>query len=219
MQRGEECRIDEGAPRPLFLRACVLALRHLGAEKDYSRANLEDIYSLCGGENGKTVELAGGLRAARDYGAVVLYRFRSAQAMEYPFGAGEFDFGGYAVRVAHGGTLSRGGGAGYRTLVLDASAFPAETVLRLREKGDEFEKFGGGTKKLKEFLIDKKIPRRERALLPVIACGREVLAVCGVEISEKAKIRFGYGAGAADGKNIYTVILTEKGGSEKCIRT
>ena len=82
-----------------------------------------------------------------------------------------------------------------------------------------FEKFGGGTKKLKEFLIDKKIPRRERDLLPVIACGGEVFAVCGVEISEKVKIRFGIGANVADGKNIYTIILTKKGESDKCIRT
>ena len=197
----------------------MLALRHFGVEKDYSRANLEDIYALTSGENGKTIELPQALRAVRDYGSIVIYRFQSAQAQEYSFGAGEYDFGKYTVRILHGGSLGRGDGAGYRTLVLDASALPAGSVLRLRAKGDVFEKFGGGTKKLKAFLIDKKIPRRERDLLPVVACGGEVFAVCGVEISEKVKIRFGIGANVADGKNIYTILLTKKGESDKCIRT
>lgn len=219
LEIGEECRIDESAPRPLFYRACVLALRHFGVEKDYSRANLEDIYALTSGENGKTIELPQALRAVRDYGSIVIYRFQSAQAQEYSFGAGEYDFGKYTVRILHGGSLGRGDGAGYRTLVLDASALPAGSVLRLRAKGDVFEKFGGGTKKLKAFLIDKKIPRRERDLLPVVACGGEVFAVCGVEISEKVMIRFGIGANVADGKNIYTILLTKKGESDKCIRT
>ena len=51
-----------------------------------------------------------------------------------------------------------------------------------------FTKFGGGTKKLKEFLADKKIPRRERDGLPVLARGSEVFAVCGAEISEKVRV-------------------------------
>lgn len=219
LEKGEECRIIEDAPAPLFYRACVLALQHFGVDRDYSRANLEDIDALRSGENGKTIELPSSLRAVRDYGKIVLYRYRSIEAQEYPFGAGEYDFGKYSVRIMHGGSLGRGDGAGYRTLVLDASALPVNCVLRLRKKGDVFEKFGGGTKKLKEFLIDKKIPRRERDLLPVIACGGEVFAVCGVEISEKVKIRFGIGANVADGKNIYTIILTKKGESDKCIRT
>ena len=75
-----------------------------------------------------------------------------------------------------------------------------------------FQKFGGGTKKLKDFLIDKKIPQRERDLLPVLACGKEIYAVCGVEISEKIKVD-------ENTANLLTVSLTKKGDTYKCTRT
>ena len=63
-----------------------------------------------------------------------------------------------------------------------------EARWRYREDGDVFEKFGGGTKKLKSFLIDKKIPVRLRDFIPVLAVGNEVLVIAGVEVSEKVKV-------------------------------
>ena len=51
-----------------------------------------------------------------------------------------------------------------------------------------FEKFGGGTKKLKDYFIDKKIPARIRNIVPVLASGNEIYAIAGVEVSEKARI-------------------------------
>jgi len=40
---------------------------------------------------------------------------------------------------------------------------------------------------LKKFFKEEKIPVAQRSYLPVVARGKEVLAVCGVEISEKVK--------------------------------
>ena len=51
-----------------------------------------------------------------------------------------------------------------------------------------FEKFGGGTKKLKSYLIDKKIPSRLRDYIPVLCDGNEVYIIAGVEISNKLKV-------------------------------
>ena len=51
-----------------------------------------------------------------------------------------------------------------------------------------FEKFGGGTKKLKAFLIDRKVPVRLRDYIPVLADENEVYVIAGVEISEKVKV-------------------------------
>ena len=70
----------------------------------------------------------------------------------------------------------------------DAKKLPKDAVWRFRKEGDIIEKFGGGTKKLKSFLIDKKIPSRERDILPVLALGNEVFVIAGVEISEKVKV-------------------------------
>ena len=59
---------------------------------------------------------------------------------------------------------------------------------RYREDGDIFEKFGGGTKKLKSYLIDKKVPVRLRDFIPVLASGNEVFVVAGIEVSEKVRV-------------------------------
>jgi len=49
-------------------------------------------------------------------------------------------------------------------------------TLRTRKKGDMITLFpGGGRKKLKDFFIDKKIPREKRDELLMFACGCEVL--------------------------------------------
>ena len=70
----------------------------------------------------------------------------------------------------------------------DGNKIPKNAVIRYRQDGDVFTKFGGGAKKLKDYFIDKKIPVRERDFIPLIAYNNEVLVVLGVEISETVKI-------------------------------
>ena len=73
-------------------------------------------------------------------------------------------------------------------LYFDYRKVPKEARWRYREEGDVIEKFGGGTKKLKSFLIDKKIPVRLRDYIPVLACENEVYVIAGVAISEKVRV-------------------------------
>ena len=73
----------------------------------------------------------------------------------------------------------------------DLAKIPSDAVVRTMRSGDVFTKFGGGTKPLNRYLIDKKIPQRNRAKLPLIATGNKVLVVCGVEISDEVKITDG----------------------------
>ncbi len=61
--------------------------------------------------------------------------------------------------------------------------------VRTRQTGDYLvvnEK--GGTKKLKDYLIDRKIPARQRDEIPLIADGHHILWVVGHRISEAAKV-------------------------------
>ena len=77
------------------------------------------------------------------------------------------------------------------TLHFDIASVPKTAVFRTRRTGDYFIKFGGGKKSLKEYLIDKKIPQRERDNLILIADKSNVLAIVGVEISGKIKAKKG----------------------------
>ncbi|RKU16507.1 tRNA lysidine(34) synthetase TilS [Candidatus Poribacteria bacterium] len=68
----------------------------------------------------------------------------------------------------------------------------SETVpltVRNRRQGDRFQPYGmRGTKKIKDFLIDAKVPRYERDSIPLLVCGDEILWVIGYTTSESFKI-------------------------------
>ena len=65
----------------------------------------------------------------------------------------------------------------------------APLVVRNRQPGDRFQPYGmQGTKKIKDFLIDAKVPRDERDSIPLLVCGNEILWVIGYTTSESFKI-------------------------------
>ncbi len=62
-------------------------------------------------------------------------------------------------------------------------------VLRTRKEGDIFKPYGfKGSKKLKKFLIDNKIPVSERDNLILLACGNNILWIPGIRKSSIAAI-------------------------------
>ena len=60
--------------------------------------------------------------------------------------------------------------------------------IRYRKNGDYFTLSGGGKKKLGRFMIDEKIPEKERDRIPVLADGDHILWVIGYRISDYYKI-------------------------------
>ncbi len=68
--------------------------------------------------------------------------------------------------------------------------FSNQVVLRTRRNGDIFTPFGmkSGTMKLKDYLINKKIPRQIRDNLLLLACGNEILCILGIQISQKVAV-------------------------------
>lgn len=62
-------------------------------------------------------------------------------------------------------------------------------LLRNRREGDRFRPFGlRGTKKLSDFFIDRKIPRRLRDRVPLLVEGKDILWVVGIRRADKARI-------------------------------
>lgn len=72
---------------------------------------------------------------------------------------------------------------------VDAEAFRG-AALRPRQPGDRFAPFGmEGSKKLKDWLIDRKIPRQERSGMAFAARGGEILWIPGYALSHRARVR------------------------------
>lgn len=175
---GELC-VSVGLPDPIFYRAAVLALKRLGVERDYTQALLGEIGSLRSLQSGKSICLPQGVTAIREHDTIVFCRVR-AQAFCIPFACGEFMLGDYKVTVDEGECDG--------ALRFDLDCVPQGSVIRTRREGDCITPFAGSAKTLKKYLTDKKIPARVGHALPVLADGSEILAVFGVEISDKIKL-------------------------------
>lgn len=76
------------------------------------------------------------------------------------------------------------------TAVLDFAMCRGERVLRRRRPGDRFQPAGmdGHTRSLHDFMIDEKIERTVRALLPLLVVGDRIVWVCGWRVDERARV-------------------------------
>ncbi len=75
---------------------------------------------------------------------------------------------------------------GRMSALLDADRLGKEAVLRARREGDRFHPAGARReRKLKELLIDRKVPRAARGEIPLVAAGQEVAWLIGHGVSEK----------------------------------
>ncbi|MBQ7913319.1 MAG: tRNA lysidine(34) synthetase TilS [Clostridia bacterium] len=186
---GEGFLIAFSKKAPLFNRACLLALKELGVEKDYTSAHLNAIFALQNSEKGAKIDLPRGIEAEQGKLGMFIRRKREKISVQKPqpktFDFLGFDGGRYEVILSNEpmdcpdlwGQVLRADGD-----KLDGAQF------RFRQDGDEIKRFGGGTKSLKKFFNEEKVPVEEREYIPLIAKGNEVLVVCGVEISEKVKV-------------------------------
>jgi tRNA(Ile)-lysidine synthase len=66
---------------------------------------------------------------------------------------------------------------------------PVELLVRTRLSGDRFHPLGAlGGRKLKRYLIDRKVPLEERESLPLVLAGPEIIWVAGRQISHRCRV-------------------------------
>jgi len=193
----------------LFARCAVYAVKQWHNRKDYTLSHIDALYNLQYAESGKRYEFLG-LTAYSENGRIAICE--KPKNLSVPFEIKSQTFLGRLLTITKDCaelplknkdgeiihlesadrfyTTAEGDkfGCKFALLKFDLDKIPPDAVIRTRREGDRFGKFGGGTKSLGDFLTDKKIPVRLRDEIPIIACGSEVLAVCGVEISDKIKI-------------------------------
>ena len=171
----------------LISRMIFKAIKSIGVKQDIERKHIRLIKALAlVGKNGNKVFLPFDLVAVREYDYITIYnRQKKEVSFEEKFKCGEVDvpnFGKIIVKRPRQFQLQDG------VLAIDFKKLPKDAIWRFRKDGDVFTKFGGGSKKLKSYLIDKKIPARVRDNIPVLASGNEIYVIAGVEISDKVRI-------------------------------
>lgn len=171
----------------LFSRAVMLAFKKRGIEKDWEKVHVEACYSLTTCKNGDKVCLPKGVVAIKEYDKIVIYNEEESLSNSLsciPFNVGQFDFNGKKILIEKLSNAPNLKSAFYA----DLDKIPADTVIRRKKNGDIFTKFGGGTKKLNDYLTDVKVPLRIRNGLPILASKNRVLAIFGLAISNDVKV-------------------------------
>ena len=167
------------APGPLAVRALRQLLDALcGGDWTGSAVHLESVLALCRtvGPSAQ-VSLPHGLIARREYDDLVLAPAAQETLPICPLPLpGTIRAGPWTVEVT--GALYRGEMQTPFDLWLAQSEAPL--ILRPRQTGDRLRLPGRPEKTVKKWLIDEKIPRSRRDLLPVLAAPSGIAAVAGL---------------------------------------
>lgn len=186
---GDEARVRICDMQDDFVakRIVLNAINALGVTQDIESRHYPLVFALKEAQNGKKINLTHEICAHKDGDFLVFSRQKNdKKACEIPFEIGKNDcFGVRIEEVDYDEYKHVQKGEG---LFCDMNKIPSDAVIRNRQEGDFINKFGGGTKSLGDFLTDKKVPLRKRDELVLIASGKEVYAIFGVEISRKVAI-------------------------------
>ena len=181
------------------------ALKSIGVNKDIERKHISLIIDLAqNGENGSKLSLPFNVKAVKEYDYIVFHNNQKEKSnFEATFKCGKVNvenFGTITIKKVKDKGEVQDALKSKNMFFIDGDKLPKGAKWRTRKEGDNFAKFGGGSKKLKSFLIDQKVPARIRDFLPVLANENEIFVVGGIEISEKVKVD-------DNTKNIYKIIF------------
>ena len=184
-----------GWPSPLRLAALRHALEALvGDRQGFGERHLHALErQALRGRTGDRLDLPRRVVASLDRDALVLRLGVSACPAALPADAaclrvpGEVDFGPLHIRIADTSL------AGHAAAVeADAAVLGPSLALRRWRPGDRMQPLGmSGTKKLQDLFVDARLPRAERAAIPVFENERGILWVGGLRLADWARPRPG----------------------------
>ncbi len=152
--------------------------------KDITMTHVESAAALLFGSDCRQVDLPCGLIAVRAAGKLWIKKRKQADAVdkEKEIPLPELDFKVFPYKK--GQEIPKNG----YTKWFDYDKIKCALSVRYRETGDYMTLAGGGRKTIKSFMIDEKVPKKEREKIPLVAEGSHVLWVIGYRISEYYKI-------------------------------
>lgn len=172
--------------RAIALRVIRKMIENVIGLADISGAKAEAIFKLAlNNETGKTIPVKGDVTARTEYGRLVISETSGeCYDFSYPLVIGgsryipELDI---TVTVEPADKITeKGKNVAYMTLP------EGEISIRNRRKGDIFYPAGlGGTKKVKEYMINEKIPKNMRSRVGIITINDEIAWLCGYRADER----------------------------------
>lgn len=190
-----EAKSIAAAPDPIASRALRLLLGRLwGGDQNCSAVHLNALLRLCRGDDPSgEVHLPHGTNARRAYETLLFVpRLGLIPLEEGPLPLpGTLNCGPWRVSCTQ--EDYRGQPQGPWDFWLDREAVPAVRV-RSRRAGDRLTPPGRLGKTVKKWMIEEKIPRFRREVLPVLDCGGQIAAVAGLGPDRAFTAREGRGA-------------------------
>ena len=190
---------EHAAVRRQLVRNCIAQVR--GDEKDISSTHVADVLGLLEKQNGRRVELPGGVRARRVYEGVEIAGpdresqpprgnrpdglEREPEGLEIPLRIpGETFFRGYVIscRVVEKNDGEKPEQIPQKSYTkrMDYDIIKNGLSVRNRRPGDYLTiDAGGNRQKLKSYFINEKVPEDQRGRIPLIADGPEIAWIPG----------------------------------------
>ncbi len=181
------------------LRMAINELR--GDLKGIEAIHLESIQNIIEtGVTGKHITIPGGICVKLSYGLLKLYEPDTlVTAADFEMlldmtGSTELSDKGYIIEAdiieeVESFKDYQGVSQNAYQQFFDCGKLISGIYIRNRRNGDVFKPLGSsGTKKLKEYFIDKKIPRELRDNIPLIAKNNEIIWIVGHRTSDKFKV-------------------------------
>lgn len=152
--------------------------------------HVEAVRELARSASGRQVDLPGGHVAMAEYGRIRMgpapvAQHHSPVALAVP-GITPIPWANLSLEARYRKMDDKAG-----WVYFDPDSFSAPLTVRTRHPGDRFcpSGMGGHSKKLKNFLIDTKVPRRMRADVPVLAAPEGLLWVVGTRQDERFMVK------------------------------
>ncbi len=209
-----------------LVKKCLAAVR--GGEKDIGSAHILAVTGLFGSQTGRKLDLGCSVTASREYKGVVIRRGKRGSACGH---AGDRN-GRRGAAPACGETVLRipgetrvpgtdamiscrlieGAGAEEARRIpqksytkwIDYDIIKYSLSVRTRRSGDYLTvDTDGNRQKIKNFLINEKVPREMRDELPLIADGKHIVWIPGLRMSLAYQVR-------EDTKRILEIKITEE---------
>lgn len=180
-------------PVPVYYGLRVF-LSSLFQVRDMTTSHYEALQGWTGMQVGKVLQLPHKICARREYRGVLFYRERTYAETEEEFfiplhipgvtSCGEMEFRCRIFKNFFQQIPQK-----TYTKWLDYDKIKNTVVIRNRQPGDYLVvNASGGRKKLKEYLIDCKVPREKRGQIILAAQGQEILWAVGLRLNEAYKV-------------------------------